>query len=186
MILNFKNNIWQSTSRILLFVIIILIVALINFDFYNSFQNFDFLVQKNYSNNNNFYLLLILVTFLTSILITNSLFEKKYIFKLSNLLIALLFFLFLLPMFIFLSFQFSLNSNLDFLLKKKIEKVERKSFIDEDDLRTYQYIIEKDTLYYGNYSLYGNKDKSEHNNLLNGEIYKTLLRKNYFIKFNSK
>ncbi|WP_146063322.1 hypothetical protein [Halpernia humi] len=75
---------------------------------------------------------------------------------------------------------------MDFLLKKKIEKVERKSFIDEGDSRTYQYIIEKDTLYYSNYNLYGNKDKSEHNNLLNGEIYKTLLRKNYFIKFNRK
>ena len=45
------------------------------------------------------------------------------------------------------------------------------------------YIVEKDTLHYSNFQKNGNKDNLEHKEILNAEIYKSFISREYYIKY---
>lgn len=183
MFIDFKNRKWQSVNRVFL---VLTFVLLIIFNFIDSQllkHHFDYLVSHNrYKNYEN--IINIIIGLLIGILITNSIFEEKYVFKFSNFLIGCVFSIFTITLLFVSKDKLNFYPKIDFIFKKKIENVNRFSFTnDKYNVRIYRYIVEKDTLYYSNLQKYGNEDKLEHKEILNGEVYKTFISKEYYIKY---
>jgi hypothetical protein len=183
MFIDFKNRKLQSISRILLIIVLALILVFNFIGIESLIYDFDYLHSENKIYHYEFYFNL-LIGFLIAFLLTNSIFEEKYAFRLSNLLISLAISIFTITILFLFTNKLNFYSKFDFILKRRIEKVNRFSFIDDEDkVRIYRFIVEKDTLYYSNFPKYGNKDKLEHKEILNGEVYKSFISKKYYIKY---
>lgn len=183
MFIDFKNKKWQSVNRVFLLLTCVLLIIFNFIDSQLLKHHFDYLVSHNrYRNYEN--IINIIIGLLVGILIANSIFEEKYVFKFSNFLIGCVFSIFTITLLFFFKDKLNFYSKLDFILKKRIENVNRFSFIDDEDkVRIYRFIVKKDTLYYSNFQKYGNEDKLEHKEILNGEVYKTFISKQYYIKY---
>ncbi len=183
MFIDFKNRKWQSVNRVFL---ILTIVSLIIFNFIDSQllkYHFDYLVSHNrYRNYEN--ILNIIIGLVIGILVANSIFEEKYVFKFSNFLIGCVLSIFTITLLFVFQNKLNFYSKIDFILKKKVENISRTSFIDDKyNTRIYRYIVEKDTLHYSNFQKNGNKDTLEHKEILNAEIYRSFISREYYIKY---